>query len=426
MPINSLPKLIVTTKPISNALAQSLNPAEKLIALADAHDPLVWLKNYGFVGQGRALDLRFTGASRFADASRAWQQISRDALVSDPLERAGTGLTAFASFTFADASPTESILIVPKIIIGRDEEGAWITTIAATGEADPVASLTAKPYGQEPDASFFEPAGEASAYREGVLEAGRRIGVGAAEKIVLARRLQTDLPADTDLRFPLQKLAARYTDCATFAVDGMLGASPETLIRSVEGHVSARVLAGTRKRNIDSVRDIAMRDELQNSLKEQHEHRLAVQSLVETLTPYVTELVADPEPHLLQLPNVWHLATNVHAKLAHGADVLELSGAVHPTAAVAGTPTPLAVAAIGELEPFDRGRYAGAVGWLNSAGDGEFAIALRCAQVSGGGQHAGIRVTAFAGGGLVEGSDPWHELTETVAKFRPIIEAFSR
>nr|WP_309478048.1 chorismate-binding protein [Leucobacter luti] len=138
------------------------------------------------------------------------------------------------------------------------------------------------------------------------------------------------------------------------------------------------------------------------------------------------ELRTSEEPFPLQLPNVWHLATDLGASLDEHSSAIELVGALHPTAAVAGTPTAAAVAAIAELEPFDRGRYSGAVGWIDAAGDGEWVIALRCAQLGATDPTTGVRsVTASAGGGIVVGSDPEHEFGETVSKFRPVTEAFA-
>ena len=265
---------------------------------------------------------------------------------------------------------------------------------------------------------------ENPAYLAAVRESTDRIERGSAEKIVLARQQSGAIAADDDLRTPIERLAERYGDCWTFAVDGMIGASPETLVRQTDGAISARVLAGTRGRKDDAGADARARDDLLTSAKEQHEHSFAVQSVVTALSPHVQSLQTSEEPFALKLPNVWHLATDLGAVPADGGTALELAAALHPTAAVAGTPTSSAVEAIAELEPFDRGRYAGPVGWLDADGDGEWVIALRCAQVSA--ASGGLRdVTASAGGGIVAGSDPEREFGETVSKFRPIAEAFS-
>jgi menaquinone-specific isochorismate synthase len=149
-----------------------------------------------------------------------------------------------------------------------------------------------------------------------------------------------------------------------------------------------------------------------------------VQSVVTALAPHVKELRTSEEPFALELPNVWHLATDLDAAPGDGGSSLELVEALHPTAAVAGTPTRSAVEAIARIEPFDRERYAGATGWIDAAGDGEWVIALRGAQL-GSVLEGRRRVTAYAGGGIVAGSDPQHELRETVSKFRPIAEALA-
>src|SRR5690606_22142087 len=153
-----------------------------------------------------------------------------------------------------------------------------------------------------------------------------------------------------------------------------------------------------------------------------------VQSVLSTLRPHTRALAASEQPFLLKLPNVFHLATDIEAELSDGASVLDLVGAVHPTAAVAGTPTQAAIAQIRRLEPFDRGRYAGPVGWVDGDGDGEWAIALRCAQFGDGTDASAadaLAVTAFAGAGIVAGSDPETELLETRVKFRPIVDALA-
>ena len=440
-----VPRLRAVTRPLAEI--------PDLLALADPNTPLVWNRDdRGCVGVGEALRLSFTGQHRFTEAAQAWREIAAHARIDDPVRMPGSGLVALGTFAFDDESEATSTLIVPRLLIARHRSIAWITevTVLAAGEDDaaarddtaaPASTPTAPvlpaatPLGAWPGVVFVPRQLDAAAaerdsveaYLAGVREAGELIRHGEVEKIVLARQLAGDLDAAADLRVPLARLAERYLDCWTFAVDGLIGASPETLIRSTGGAISARVLAGTRGRKPeDPQRDAQERDELLTSAKEQHEHAFAVQSVMTALSPHVRELRTSEEPFPLQLPNVWHLATDLGATLAEHSSALELVGALHPTAAVAGTPTADAVAAIRALEPFDRGRYAGAVGWIDAAGDGEWVIALRCAQLTDAAEPTGARtVIASAGGGIVEGSDPAHELRETVSKFRPVVEAFA-
>ena len=407
---------------VTRALA-SPPELEELLGYADPADPLLWTRgDRGCVGVGETLRLTFSGPDRFAQASAAWREIATAAAIDDPVRLPGSGLLAFGAFAFSGASTAPSVLVVPRIIVARHRGTAWITEISEA------------PLGRDPQLPPAMAAGEwigaqlpthdpDTAYLAGVHEASSRIAAGDAEKIVLSRQVRSAVPADADLRVPLTRLAQRYADCWTFAIDGMLGARPETLIRRTDGAISARVLAGTRARGADAAADARARDELLTSSKEQHEHAFAVQSVVTALAPHVAELRTSEEPFALQLPNVWHLATDLGAIPGAGGTALELTAALHPTAAVAGTPTGAAVAAIAEIEPFDRGRYAGAVGWIDADGDGEWVIALRCAQL--GRPAAGSReVVATAGGGIVAGSDPQREFAETVSKFAPIAEAF--
>lgn len=437
---SAVPRLRAVTRP--------LDQAPDLLALADPVEPLLWHRgDRGCVGIGETLRLHFRGPERFRDAAAAWREIAAAAVIDDAVGLPGSGLVALGTFAFADSSAADSVLIVPRILVARHRNRWWITetTILSAdsrGASDPeplsdapILIPPAQPAGSWPGVEFAPQqlaghtpaAGSVASYLDGVRESVRRISRGAAEKIVLARQVEGTLPSGSDLRVPLTRLAERYLDCWTFAVDGMIGASPETLIRSTDGAVSARVLAGTRARHAeDPQRDAQARDELLTSNKEQHEHSFAVQSVVTALSPYVRELRTSEEPFPLQLPNVWHLATDLGASLDERSSAIELVGALHPTAAVAGTPTADAVAAIAELEPFDRGRYSGAVGWIDAAGDGEWVIALRCAQLGPVDPDTAARtVTASAGGGIVVGSDPDHEFGETVSKFRPVTEAFA-
>jgi menaquinone-specific isochorismate synthase len=233
---------------------------------------------------------------------------------------------------------------------------------------------------------------------------------------VLARDLLVSADVPLDPRRLLRRLADRFPDCWTFAVDGLLGATPELLLRRTGRELSARVLAGTAPRGAGADDD-RLAAELIGSAKDRAEHSLAVDSLVRALEPFCSTLTAPAEPDLLTLANVRHLATDVtgtqrRTGSSGRAGLLELIGAVHPTAAVCGTPTRDAADVIAELEGMDRGRYAGPVGWLDARGDGEFGLALRCAELVG---EDSARL--FAGCGIVAGSDPAAELAETQAKF---------
>ena len=252
------------------------------------------------------------------------------------------------------------------------------------------------------------------------------IRTGALEKLVLARDIVATVPAGVNAAEILRQLAVRYRECWTYGVDGLVGATPEMLIQ-VEGRTAqARVLAGTLdRRDADgmdgSPLEFAERV-LAGSEKQRHEHDIAIASLTTQLAPFSEAMNAHSEPFILELPNVWHLASDVKAELAevegHVPTCLALINALHPTAAVCGTPTTVAGALIRKLEHLDRGPYAGPVGWLDAAGNGEWGIALRGAVI-----ESPDTVRLYAGCGIVEGSVPEAELAETWAKFRPMLES---
>lgn len=406
------------------AVTRPLRRVPPLLQVADPRNPLLWMRgDRGCVGLGEALRLTFRGPNRFAEADAAWREIAALATIDDTVQRPGTGLLAFGTFTFDDRSAAESVLIVPRMLVARHGAIAWVTEVSLAPLEHPRPLSEPQPRGAWRGTSLDTTAPN-DEYLKGVVEATARIERGEAEKIVLARTVSGTLDAADDLRVPLSRLAYRYTNCWTYAVDGMMGASPETLVRQTAGSITSRVLAGTRGRREDEAADLLTRDELLTNEKEQQEHAFSVQSVVSALTPLVADLSTSDQPFALQLPNVWHLATDVTAVPADGGSSLTLAAALHPTAAVAGTPTAQAVEAIAELEPFDRERYAGATGWIDANGDGEWVIALRGAQVRAA-QNGRREIVAYAGGGILAGSDPEHELRETVSKFRPIAEAFS-
>jgi menaquinone-specific isochorismate synthase len=396
-----------------------------LVPRLDPRHPLLWMRRgEGMIGLGEVLRIETAGPDRVARAADGWRRLAAAADVDDRVGLPGSGLVAFGAIAFADESAATSVLVVPEIVLGRRDGRAWVTRIelldaTSAAPAPPVELPEPAPKRDVPRVRFEPGTMPPEAYTAAVGEAVRRIDDGLFEKVVLAREIVGELHEDAGLRAALAKLADDYPDTWVFAVDGLIGASPETLVRVDHGTVSARVLAGTASRGADATSDRAQAARLAASHKDLAEHALAVESAVATLAPHTARLDASPEPFTLQLPNLWHLATDLKGTLGDGSSSLDLVAAVHPTAAVAGTPREVALRAIAELEGFDRGRYAGPVGWIDADGDGEWAIALRCAQVFPDGT-----VHAYAGCGIVHDSVPADELAETGMKFRPIVEAF--
>jgi menaquinone-specific isochorismate synthase len=404
----------------SDAAARTVTTvrSDGLGALLDhvpAEGALSWVRRgEGLVGWGEAARLEVSGPRALADAAAWWAEYTADLDVDDALGIPGTGPVLFASIAFDPVAGT-SVFVVPEVTLGRRDGVGWLTT---AGDADPRDLPAPQPDGDgpAPRLRYADGAKDPASWCAAVATAVERIGAGELAKVVLARDLLVSADGPLVPRRLLRKLAARFPDCWTFAVDGLLGATPELLLRRTGRQLSARVLAGTAPRGA-GVDDDRLAAALIGSAKDRAEHALAVDSLVEALEPYCTTLEAPSEPDLLTLANVRHLATDVtglqRRSGARGrAGLLELVDAVHPTAAVCGTPTPAASAVIAELEGMERGRYAGPVGWLDARGDGEFGLALRCAELIG---NDGARL--FAGCGIVAGSDPATELAETQSKF---------
>ena len=394
--------------------------SEDAVALIDrlpAEGALSWVRHgEGMVGWGEAARLEVTGPDALARAAAWWSDWTAGAVVDDAVGMAGTGPVLFASIAFDPAAGT-SVFVVPEVLVGRRDGVGWVTTVGADGPLDAILPPVQRPAeGPPPRLRYADGALDPATWSAAVATAVDRIDAGELAKVVLARDLLVSADVPLDPRGLLRRLADRFPGCWTFAVDGLLGATPELLLRRSGRQLSARVLAGTAPRGAGAA-DERLAAALMDSPKDRAEHALAVDSLVRALEPYCATLEAPEGPELLTLANVRHLASDVTGtQRRHGsrsrAGLLELVGAVHPTAAVCGTPTVDAAAMIAELEGMDRGRYAGPVGWLDSHGDGEFGLALRCAELTG---DNGARL--FAGCGIVAGSDPAAELAETQAKF---------
>lgn len=393
----------------------ALDTIGPLVKLLDPRDPLLFIRRgQGIAGIGEAVRLEFTGPNRMTDAAVAWRSLVADADITDSVGLPGTGLVALGSFAFSEHSAATSVLIVPSVIVGKRDGVSWITRVNSSA-AVPVPTV----FGPEYRISLLPGQMTADAFLAAVDTAIAAIRNRSVSKVVIARDLLGHLPEGADLRLVLASLALGYPDCFTYAVNGLIGSSPETLVRVDRGSVSARVLAGSMGRGADAEADHDAAVTLATSTKDLDEHQYALASVMTALQPHSSLLAASEQPFTLKLPNLWHLASDVEGTLTDGSTSLDLIAALHPTAAVAGTPTTSALALIDELEPFDRGRYAGPVGWVDADGDGEWAVALRCAHVSATG-----RITAYAGAGIVDGSEPARELAETKMKFRPVVEAF--
>jgi menaquinone-specific isochorismate synthase len=312
------------------------------------------------------------------------------------------------------------VLVVPRAVLGRDGTGnAWVTTITPDGEPAwrpaPQRPLLAPGHIRWHDGSLSAPEWE-----DAVGAAVRRIVRGDLRKVVLARDLYASADGPIDARVLLRRLAARYPGCFTFACAGLVGATPELLIRRNGRKVSALVLAGTMPRGATPAEDAELATALLGSAKDNEEHGYAAVSLSDALAPLCQALRVAPRPELLRFANVQHLGTWVHGTLDADHSALAVAAALHPTAAVGGTPTAAAVELIRELENMDRERYAGPVGWVDADGNGDWGIALRCAQL------AGNQARLFAGCGIVAGSDPAAELAEAQVKFRPMQSALEQ
>jgi menaquinone-specific isochorismate synthase len=383
-----------------------------------------WVRHReGLVGWGRAALFEVSGPDRFARADAWWREVVSHAVVRDEVRLPGSGPVVFGSLPFADDSAEPGLLVVPEVVVGRRGDRWWVTTIGHDAHLPPIPRLVPGSPPSAPSAvSFSTGAQTREAWKAAVSRAVQRISDGDLDKVVLARDLQARSASPIDARWVLGQLAERYQRTWTFAVGGLVGATPELLVRRDQGLVLSRVLAGTIRRTGDDARDLALAASLARSSKDLEEHEYAVRSVAESLAPHCSSMNVPETPFVLHLSNVMHLATDVAGVAADHASSLALAASLHPTAAVGGTPAATAVPLIAELEGMDRGRYAGPVGWMDASGDGEWGIALRCGRFDDADPGA---VRLFAGCGIVAGSDPDAEAAEAEAKFLPMRDALT-
>lgn len=366
------------------------------------------------------------------DLAQVWAAFTID----DQVQRPGTGPIAFGALPF---NPNASrYLRIPRIVLGRDADGTrWITSLHRLN--DPEAPQTEEeitryhqgislgeplPKESETDPGTIAVRSTVSPkdWCQALVEGRSRLGEGKElSKFVLARELTITTENPLPITVILQRLRNNFPTCFITSVDGMVGASPELLVSRKADIVRSRPLAGTTRRSPDPIQDAQLSARLLASTKDRHEHQIVVDMVYDSLLPYCSYLDWEAEPTVLGVANVAHLATFLEGRLSSpAADAIELVTTLHPTPAIGGTPTDLALALIEHLEGDSRGAYAGPVGWVDYAGNGDWAVGIRSAHIENN------TASVFAGVGVVEDSDPEAELAETRAKFQAILQALLR
>ena len=389
-----------------------------LLELLPDSAPVTWVRGGdGLVGWGSHATTKVSGPNRFNDARKWWHQQLEKLAISDSVHVSGTGPILFTSFSFDQNE--ESVLVIPEIVVGMRNGSSWITWIG--DQAQPKLAESAQML-EDAEYNWGDGSISPAEWQIRVAQAIKEIESTELEKVVLARDLKVNSHRAIDPRKILRNLSAEYPSTWIFAVDGLIGATPELLLRLSRGMVTSRVLAGTISKTGDDERDLALAASLARSSKDLEEHEYAVRSVADALDPFCTSTNVPESPFVLHLANVMHLATDVTGALIESkksVDAFTILEKLHPSAAVCGTPTEIAAKLIKDIEGMPRGRYAGPVGWLDARGDGELGIALRCGQISGN------ELRIFAGCGIVAGSNPEKELTESNAKFAPMRSALS-
>jgi menaquinone-specific isochorismate synthase len=353
--------------------------------------------------------------------------------VDDEVGRPGCGPIALGVLPFDVDAGAAAEFIVPAEVFGRAEDGTRWHTVLTTDVAASGATTLAGPIGPREDqvasvasvaapARFsVEPTRSPESWCELVAQATKQMADGGLRKVVLAREVVVTADEPFDLTAVLARLRATYPGCHVFSVDGFVGASPELLVSRAGDMVRSHPMAGTAPRGGDPTSDARLAASLLASAKDRQEHQITIDMVHDTLLPWCSFLDYEAEPSIVPVANVQHLATLVEGRLSSPApSVLELVQALHPTPAVCGSPRNVALAFIREHEGFDRGRYAGAVGWVDARGNGTWAVGVRGADIDG------PVARVCAGNGIVVDSDPATELAETRAKLQAMLSALVR
>jgi menaquinone-specific isochorismate synthase len=389
------------------ARTRRLDQDVDLLAVAGREGILFEQHGCGLAGRGVAQ--RVEGAHAVDDALAA-------ITVDDEVGIPGTGPVAFTALPFQG----DGTFVIPELVVGKTDDGTrWCTVIGSSEDEPPLLA------GDAPVTSpshFDVRAGRPPAdWCDAVARAVASMQDGELTKVVLAREIIVEADAPIDVLEVLRRLRASYPSAFVFSIDGFIGASPELLVSRTGDVVRSQPMAGTTPRTGDPATDQRLAASLLASAKDRAEHQITIDTVLDAVLPFCSYVDSEPEPSIVMLANVQHLASLVEGRLSSPpASVLSLVEALHPTPAVCGHPRGAALDAIARLEGFDRGRYAGAVGWVDRAGNGRFAVSIRCAEVDG------TRARVIAGNGIVADSDPVTELAETRAKLNALLSALVR
>jgi isochorismate synthase len=398
---------------------------------------------FAIAGLGSARTVESRGDERFADLTEECARVVRGRLADEASELPpGAGPVWVGGFAFAPdgaaaatwSSFPPAVLTVPELTLARSGESSHLTICAFVGPGDQLDSirqrLAARVASVRPAALPLldpHPTGATSIasatppgrFEAAVSSATARIRAGELEKVVLARDVTVEAPTAHDPAAVFGALREAFPSCFCFCCGtpegAFVGASPELLVRRRGAGAATVALAGSTRRSADPAVDDHLGEQLRQSAKDRSEHEIVVRRIKRSLSRYAVWVEAGSEPGLVKVANIQHLATPIHAQLAEARSAVELAGLLHPTPAVGGEPRESALQVMAELEGMDRGWYAGPVGWMDAAEDGEFCVAIRSALLRDRTAHV------FAGNGIVADSDPAAELAETEVKLGALL-----
>jgi salicylate biosynthesis isochorismate synthase/menaquinone-specific isochorismate synthase len=440
-----------TLATISCALPHDVDPAAVVCASRRQGEPWFVFEQpdrggHALAGLGQAACLEDAGPDRFATVSDRWRSLSAAAVSDSPGDADGGGPLAVGGFSFGPdggSSPAwagfePASLLVPEVALVREqhdgEDRVRLTLAALVQPDDTTEDLLARLSGRlaelsDPPLPLLDPAPTGrfhvssgmppEHFEAAVTRAVEMIRAGRLKKVVLAREVQVHAPCDYDPAAVFGVLREAFPSCFVFCVGRgdatFLAASPELLVRREGQRVSTIALAGSTRRSADPAVDAHLGERLMRDESYREEHAIVARRIERTLNRYAIWVATPPEPTLVRIANIQHLATPIRAQLASPVDAIELAGLMHPTPAVGGEPSRPALQLIPALEGLDRGWYSGPVGWTDAAGDGEFCVALRCALLRGN------VARCYAGNGIVRDSDPVAELAETEVKLQALL-----